>query len=241
MKQMFLQPLIAIYSAVRLLFNSRRALGLMLAAYAGLLSAVYLFVSTREATIGQLMLTLALLVIVPALFFVLQAISVCYTDRPLSQDLLRTCLRLVFVSVPLIGATMLGVYGLSKVHAYVTITTALRYLLFGVFVPLLAIQLWVAASDGGGLRGLPSNLRRVAVRAFAPGSVLIYMCGLVIFAAIPYELIKERIPTERAWLDFSLLTLRLSLSGLLILFGWVTTVGAISIFSRGGYAGGARE
>ena len=68
MRQIFLQPVIAMFSAARLLFKSRRAMALMLGAYAGLLTAVYLFVSTREATIPQLFLTMAVVVAAPVAF-----------------------------------------------------------------------------------------------------------------------------------------------------------------------------
>lgn len=234
MTKIYLQPVIAIFSAARLLFKSWRAIAVMLAAYAGLLTCVYLFVSTREATVPQLILTTAVIVVAPALFFVLQAASVSYTNGPISRSLLGNCLKLIVVSLPVIGMTVLGVYGLSKVDSYPTITTALRYLLIGVFAPLLAIQLWVAAS-GNGLRSLLKNLRKVMAKAFAPQSVLVYACGFLIFAAAPYVLINEKISTEKAWFEFSLLMLRLSASAFLILLGWVTTVGAISILSRGSY------
>ena len=77
---MYLQSITAIFSAARSLFRNRRALLLILAAYAGLLAAIYLFVSIREATISQLILTLVVVVAAPALFFVLQAVSVSYTS-----------------------------------------------------------------------------------------------------------------------------------------------------------------
>ena len=232
MKQIFLQPIMAMFSAARLLFTNRRAMGLMFATYAGLLTAGYLFVSTREATIPQLLLTLAVIVIAPALFFVLQAASVRYTNGPISRSLIRDCLRLIVVSVPVIGITVAAVYGLNKIDSYVTLATALRYLLIGVFAPLLAIQLWIAASNGP----LLQSLRKVALKAFAPQSMFVYVCGFLIFGVAPYVLVKEKIATERAWLEFALLMLRLSTSALLILIGWVTTVGAISILSRGSYA-----
>ena len=235
MRQIFLQPVIAIFSAARLLFKSRRAIAVMFASYAGLLTSVYLFVSTREATVPQLMLTLAVVIVAPALFFLLQAASVSYTNESVSTSLVSNCLRLIVVSVPVIGITVLGVYGLNKIDSYPTLVTAVRYLLIGVFAPLFAIQLWVAAS-GNGLRSLLRNLRKVAVKAFAPQSVLVYVCGFLIFAAAPYVLINENISTEKAWLEFSLLMLRLSVSALLILLGWVSTVGAISILSRGSYS-----
>jgi hypothetical protein len=230
MKQIFLQPVIAMFSAARLLFKSRRALALILGAYAGLLTAVYLFVSTREATIPQLILTLAVVVAAPVLFFVLQAASISYTNGPLSKKLIRNCFKVTVVTVPVIAITALGVYGLNKVDSLVLLATALRYLLIGVLAPLVAIQLWIAASNS---TRIFSNLRKTAATAFAPQYVVVYVCGFLIFAAIPYLLITQKISTDRAWLEFSLLTLRLSVSALLILLGWVTTVGAISILSRG--------
>ena len=233
MKQLFLQPVIAMFSAARLLIRSRQTLALMLSAYAGLLTVVYLFVSTREATIPQLILTLAVVVAAPVLFFVLQAISVSYTNGPLSKKLIRNCFKVTVVTLPVIGITALGVYGLNKVDSLVLLATASRYLLIGVLAPLLAIQLWIAASSS---ERLFSNLRRAAVKAFGPQSVVVYICGFLIFAVAPSLLITQKIPTDRAWLEFALLTLRLSLSALFILLGWVTTVGAISILSRGSYS-----
>lgn len=233
MKQIFLQPVIAMFSAARLLVKSRRALALILCAYAGLLTLVYLFVSTREATIPQLILTLAVGIAAPVLFFVLQAICASYTSEPLSKKLIRNCFKVTGVTVPVIGITALGVYGLSKLDSLVLLATALRYLLIGVIAPLLAIQLWIAASNS---ERLFRNLRTIAMKAFAPQHVVVYVCGFLIFALAPYLLITQKVATERTWLEFSLLTLRLSVSALLILLGWVTTVGAISILSRGAYS-----
>lgn len=237
---MFSQSTIAIFSAARLLFKSRRALALMLGAYAGLLAAVYLFVSTREATISQLILTMALVVVAPALFFFLQALSVSYTNGSRLKILISDCLRMIVASVPLICLTLLGLYGVSKLDAHPTLAITLRYLLIGVVTPLLAIQLWVATSSTG-LRSLLSSLRKIAVKTFAPQSVFVYACGFLIFAVAPYFLIVKTIPAERAWLELSLLILRLSASALLILLGWVTTVGAISILSRSSYAKATEE
>ena len=214
---MFKESILAIVTAAQALFKSRRALVLMLVAYAGLLAAVYVFVSTREATIAQLFLTTTLVIVAPALFFVLQALSVSYATGPLSRRLIRKCFKLIVVSVPLIAVILLSLYGLNKVHSYTTFVTTLRYLLIGVFAPLLAIQLWIGTS-----------LRR----AFAPQPVFVYALGFLIFAVAPYFLIIKTIPTERAWLELSLLLLRLSTAAVLILLGWVTTVGAISVLNH---------
>ena len=74
------------------------------------------------------------------------------------------------------------------------------------------------------------------MKAFAPQLLVVYVCGFLIFAIVPYVLITKKIGAERAWLEFALLMARLTASALLILLGWVTTVGAISILSRGSYS-----
>src|SRR5262245_56060747 len=91
---MYSKSIKAIISAVRSLLSNRRSLLLILAVYAGLLAAIYLFVSTREATISQLLLTLITVIVAPALFFVLQAAIIN------SHGLIKNTLKLTVVSVP---------------------------------------------------------------------------------------------------------------------------------------------
>ena len=232
---MYSQSITAILSAVRSLLRNRRALLFMIAAYAGLLLAIYLFVSTREATISQLILTLVAVVSAPALFFVLQALSVSYADSPTSRGLIKKTLKLIAVSVPVLALTLLTIYGLSKIQTHPTIVTAIRYLLLAVVIPLLAIQLWIAGSNAR-LRDVVKNLRRVLSSSLAPHSMFVYACGFLIFAVVPYYLLQGKVPVQRPWVELSLLILRLAVSALLILIGWVTTVGAISILTRPGYA-----
>src|ERR1041384_810505 len=81
----------AIITSARSLFGNRRSLLLMLAVYAGLLAAIYLFVSTSEATVSQLVLTLVTVIGAPALFFVLQAAIV----GPTSRGLMKRSIKLV--------------------------------------------------------------------------------------------------------------------------------------------------
>jgi hypothetical protein len=227
---MYSQSFTAIFSAACSLLRNRRALLLMIGAYAGLLFAIYLFVSTREATIFQLILTLVAVIAAPALFFVLQAISVSYTSSA-SRGLLKKTLKLVAVSVPLIALTLLTIYGLNKVQTHPTIVTAVRYLWLAVVTPLLAIQLWIAGSSSA-LRAVIKNLRKVLSATFAPQSMFVYTCGFLVFAIVPYYLLQGKIQTQHASLEFSVLILRVGASALLILLGWVTTVGAISILSQ---------
>ena len=232
---MYSQSIKAIFSAARSLLRNRRALLLMIAAYAGLLLAIYLFVSTREATISQLILTLMAVISAPALFFVLQAVGVSYANGPTSRGLIKNTLKLIAITVPVLALTLLTVYGLNKIQTHPTMVTAVRYLLLAVVIPLLAIQLWIAGSNSG-LRVFVKNLRKVLSSAFAPQSMFVYACGFLIFAIVPYYLLQETISVQRPWLELSLLFLRLGVSALLILLGWVTTVGAISILTGPSYA-----
>ena len=232
---MYIKSFSAMFSAVRLLFKSRRALLMLLFAWAGLLAAIYLFASTREATIFQLLLTLVVVIAAPALFFVLQAVSVTYADGSVSGGRMKKlgidCLRLIVASLPVVLVTLLAVYGLNRVQAYPTLATTLRYLVIGVVAPMLAIQLWIATTNSG-LRSLGKGLRRVLSRTFAPQSVLVYACGFLIFAVVPYVLLQIGASIERPWLELSVLVVRLAVSAIVILLGWVTTVGALSILSR---------
>lgn len=232
---MYSRSISAMFSAVRLLFRSRRVLLMLLLAWGGLLTALYLFASTREATIFQLLLTLVVLISAPALFFVLQVMSVTYANGSVSGGRIRKtaidCLKLIVVSLPVVGVMLLALYGLNKVQTYLTLSTTLRYLLIGVVAPMLAIQLWIAATSGG-LRDLIKGLRGVLSKTFAPQSVFVYACGFLIFAVVPYMLLQIGTSIQRPWLELSVLLVRLAVSAILILLGWVTTVGAISILAR---------
>jgi len=222
------------FSAVRLLVKSRRVLLVLLLSWAGLLTAVYLFASTREATISQLLLTLVVVIAAPALFFMLQAVSVTFAgDRQVVRirQIATECLKLVVVSLPVIAVTLLVVHTLNKIQSHLTLATTARYLLIGVVAPMFAIQLWIAASKSG-LRSLVKGLRRVLGQTFAPQSMFVYLCGFLIFAVVPYVLLQIGISSERPWVELSVLTLRIVVSALLILLGWVTTVGAISILNQ---------
>lgn len=232
---MFLQAIRVGGSAVRLLFKNRVTMLLLVVLYGSLLFAGYLFVSTREATISQLLVTLGLVVVAPVLFFALQVVSVNYVSGPGANGLVRKSvfegLRLMAVSVPVIVLTVLAFYGLGKIESHQTVVVTVRYLLVGVIAPLLAIQVWVAASRDG-LRQLLRRAHKVTARAFAPQSVFIYACGAMVFAIAPYFLIFHTSQIERAWLEVSLLAVRLVLSAFLILFGWVTTVGTLALLNK---------
>ncbi|HKR13423.1 MAG TPA: hypothetical protein VJT15_15270 [Pyrinomonadaceae bacterium] len=237
----------AVLAAVRMLFKSWLTLPLMIAVYGAFLLAVYLFVSTREATVAQVILTFTVMIAAPLLFFVLQSASVNYTTS--SSGLVRKTLhdtaKLIAVTLPVIGITLLAVYLVGKLQGGLavnpetsqpsspnTLTTLIvvRYLLIGVVAPLITIQLWIATSTRG-LRAMLRNLRETLARAFAPQAVFIFAFGFLIFAVAPYFLMIQTIETKRAWLEVSLLTARVVVSALLVLLGWVITVGSLSIIN----------
>lgn len=236
----------AIFSAVRMLFSKWTTLPLMLAVYGALLLAIYLFISTREATVSQLVLTFAVMFAAPLLFFLLQATSVNYATGSAAVSLwrkaLRDCLKFIAVSLPVILVTLLAVYLVGKLQGglttdadtsssnTLTTLTVVRYLLMGVIAPLVTIQLWIATSTRG-LRKLTRGLRETIAGAFAPQAVLVFAFGFLIFAVAPYFLLTQIIPVERPWLEVSVFTARVVVSALLVLLGWVVTIGALSILS----------
>ena len=241
---MYLKSASAVWSAVRMLFKDKTTLPLMLALYAALLLSLYFFISTREATIPQLILTFTLMFAAPLLFFLLQAASVNYATETsgLLRKALRDCLKFIAVSLPVIGLT---VYGVGKLQGRLTVdpntlqpsspnimTTliVLRYLLIGVVAPLITIQLWIATSTRG-LREMLRSLHHTLARAFAPQAVLVFAFGFLIFAVAPYFLLGQIIPIQRTWLEVPLFTARVVVGALLILIGWVVTLGALSIIS----------
>ena len=244
---MYLKSASAVWAAVRMLFKSWTILPLILALYAALLLALYLFISTREATVPQLILTFSLMFAAPLLFFLLQAASVNYPSGPsgLLRKALRDCFKFMAVSLPVIGLTLLAVYGVGKLQGRITVdpntlqpsspnamTTliVLRYLLIGVIAPLVTIQLWIATSARG-LREVIRSLRQTLAHAFAPQAVLVFAFGFLIFAVAPYFLLAQTIPIQRTWLEVSVFTARVVVSALLVLIGWVVTIGALSILS----------
>lgn len=108
--------------------------------------------------------------------------------------------------------------------------STVRYLTFGLLLPLVTIHLWLAtARDGLGQAILKPG--RHLKNAFAPQSVLIYIAGFLVFGVAPYFLLFKSISSKHAWLEISLLVARLAVVFALTLFGWVITVRALWLLS----------
>ncbi|HVF48893.1 MAG TPA: hypothetical protein VNA19_02325 [Pyrinomonadaceae bacterium] len=118
---MFKNALTAIGTAARELLGNRSALALFHLLYAGLLASLYLFFSTKEATLPQLVLTGLLALAAPLLFFILQAACVGYAGTDAGAGaLLRRALRdfwkLILVSLPLVALAVLVFYLINKLQ-----------------------------------------------------------------------------------------------------------------------------
>jgi hypothetical protein len=151
--------------------------------YAVLLVASYLFISIREATIWQVFITYALMILIPLGFFILQASII---NRVLDQKfrwrvILIDALKFLAVTIPVLLVVGLLYYLLNKfsarypapvvemprvvkaappptpaLHWPSLLFTTLRFVLWGIAFPLATIHLWIAVA-GGEVRTLFSD------------------------------------------------------------------------------------
>lgn len=159
--------------------------------YALVLAGSYVFISTREATVGQVILTYTLMILIPAGFFILQAAII---DRVRDQrfdwrTILIDAFKFFIIALPLLLVAWVIYYLLGKVaarypapivpvlpvpnaphkspplHWPALVFATLRFFLMGIALPLAAIHLWIAFA-GRGIRPLLATgaapvLRRV--------------------------------------------------------------------------------
>jgi len=105
------------FSTIATTFANLGALVVFAALYAFLLLASYLFIAIREATVWQVLVTYALIILIPLGFFVLQASII---DRELDQKLrwrviLIDTLQFLVVTIPVLLIVWLLYYLLNKV------------------------------------------------------------------------------------------------------------------------------
>lgn len=169
--------------------------------------------------------------------------------------------KLLLISLPLIALAILIAYLLAKAQARLgtsitetateiprrlaagareparpvdwkaAMVATVRYLTFGLFLPLAAIHLWLAASR----EGLGHALKKIGsllARAFSPRSVLVYVLGFIVFAIAPYFLLFRATPSKHAWLELTLFVARMAIVFALTLFGWVITVKTLALLSK---------
>jgi hypothetical protein len=105
--------------------------------------------------------------------------------------------------------------------------SAFSLLVLGVFLPLAAMHLWLAAARDGILSTF-ARFHRHILRAFSARSVLTYGVGMIVFALIPYFLITKRTPVSSNTLELLIFGTRILIAFTLMLFGWVMTMTALA-------------
>jgi hypothetical protein len=236
----------AITGAGRAMLKRPGALLAAFGIYAALVGVIYLFVTTREATIIQLILTFFLLLLAVALFFALQAIGVRYAsgEEP-SREVLRrsfgACWKLLVVSLPVAVIVVIAVLILELIaklvggdHQGVQSGFLLGYLLPGIraiilylVVPLIAIRLWIAVTQ----EGVASAFKRLGkhfIGALAPRALAIYVIVALIFGALVWGLVFTRTQIGGPWVEIVLLAGRLAMAGVVIFIGWFLALGALA-------------
>lgn len=233
------------------LLRNGRALMLLYVTYVALLAMLTLFIVTREATIKDVLVTMATLIAVPALFFLLQAMCVSYAATAGAREIIKQSIailrKVVIVTVPFIVIGLVLYVMLDKIDARLVpsiqgqrlvtlaregetwprvVFSTLRLLIFGIVFPLTCIHMWIAVRRQD-VRNVLTSIKPILLKAFALRSVKTYVIGFVVFGILPYMLIAVRTPSEHAWLEITLLSARLLLAFSLMLFGWVITVGAL--------------
>lgn len=128
------------FSSIATTFMNFGALVIFALLYALLLVASYLFISLREATIWQVFVTYALLILIPVGFFILQAsiISRVIEQKLRWRVILIDALKFVAVAVPVLLVAWLLYYLLNKL--------SLRYPAPVVVVPAAAAGKATAAA-----------------------------------------------------------------------------------------------
>ena len=112
-------------TAVRRVFANWRALLLVAIVYVLLLVALYFFVAVREASVAQVVLTFALALLAPILFFMLQAmIANGFSDAEavsagvVAKRGLTGFWKFIVITLPLIALAVLIVYLLAKYQSH---------------------------------------------------------------------------------------------------------------------------
>ena len=175
---MIIATLKAWFESTKLTLRSVRALSMFAVLDALLLVSLYLFVSTRVATVWQVLITFIFFVLIPAEFFILQAsiLAHAHDAKRHWRAILISALKLFVVTIPilLIGYVfwiLLNKWQLrhlaprppivfppaaarpQPLHWPTLLFATVRGLLFAVLLPLATIHLWieVAAHDVRGL------------------------------------------------------------------------------------------
>jgi hypothetical protein len=244
-------------NTTRSLLTDPKALGLLAVLYALLLATLYGFISIREATVWQVLITFVFLALIPLEFFVLQAAILHHARAQKFQwgQILRDAIKIAVVTIPIVLLGFLIQYLLNKwqvrhpapppppvilspreaapapqpLYWPAVLFATARLLLLGVLLPLATMHLWIEATDrDSGVRTFLQRLGNALARAFAFDSVLTYALGLIIFFLVPYAVLFLGKPPKGNKTDFAVFSLRLLVVFLFTLIGWIVTLATLT-------------
>lgn len=238
-------------STIKSTFTNIPALLVFAVLYALLLVSAYFFISTREATVWQVFVTYALMILIPVECFLFNASIV---DRTRMQKfhwrtIVIDAVKFFIVTIPVLLIAWFFYYLVSKIagrfpapviiplpatasaarpqaiHWPTLVFATLRFVLLGIAAPLALIHLWIAVSGAGiQVKRIGSSL----ARAFAFESVLIYALGLIFFFVLPYAVLFVPFSPKGNKADFAVFILRLCLTFFSSFIGWVVTISALT-------------
>jgi len=238
-------------STIKSTFTNIPALLVFAVLYALLLVSAYFFISTREATVWQVFVTYALMIVLPIEFSLFNASIV---DRVQMQRfhwraIMIDAVKFLIVTIPVLLIAWFFYYLVGKIagrfpapvvvplppaataakpqpiHLPTLIFATLRFVLLGIVAPLALIHLWITVSGSG------IHVKRIGsalARAFAFESVLIYGLGLIIFLVLPYAVLFVPFSPKGNKADFAVFILRLFLTFWSSFIGWVVTISALT-------------
>lgn len=256
----------ALGNSARDLLRNWRGLALLNVLYLAMLACVYFFFATGVATGAQLVVSALTALLAPLLFFLLQSAAANFVQPDVAFGMLvrrtlRDFLKVILLALPLIALAVGLVYLLGKLQAHLpkieeaphvyssvqhpeppsplqwqdALISSLWLLLLGIALPLVGAHLWLSAARDGLLATL-KRIHRVAARAFAGQSVLIYVVGLFVFGLMPYYILYTRTTVSNGWAELTLFGMRLALAFIFTLWGWTITLGALARTTPGGDA-----
>jgi hypothetical protein len=231
--EMLMSAISSLSSSAKEIVGNVRAFVVFFVVYLALVGAVALFIVTNLATFRAVFFTFISMLLAPVVFFLLQTLCVSFTAKSQAREWLKNSLgkfwKVFLVSLPLIAMTILiyRLLALFETQQANVIVSTIRFLLFAFIFPLVFIHLWIETIRTDVVDAL-KNFKAVLSKAFAPLSVLIYFCGLLIFAFIPYLLLSPQIKLQQSNVVIGLLIFRVIIALLLVFFGWIVTVNALS-------------
>jgi hypothetical protein len=175
-------------SAARRLIGNWRALLVLLVLYGAMLASTYFFISIREASLWQVLVTFLLAVLAPALFFIIQVIGIRYVEDGLkTRELLRVALsdfwKLLVVTLPLLLILWLVVYLFGKLQ---------------MSVPAAVAEAGRAGADAAGAARPPAR----GVEVFSWKEVLLTtLRALILYLVLPLIAIRLWISVAREGLS----------------------------------------